>query len=186
MTAELAFRAREMSAAGLWSGRIADLLGVEPGAVQAALNGRSFEVEPSAAPGSAPVPVEPAAVEVPVESPLKASRDWPPPIDSATEWDEVRISRGYGVAPDVVRVRWVRLWGQRVRINAAGQVWCHCCLRFRTTEQLSHPFNGCPVGLPARSGTIVHLPDTTVDDGPRYLPVDGASSAWEKIARGKW
>lgn len=120
-------------------------------------------------------PLEPGLPVAPLEVPA-----WPPAVDERTEWGEVRISRGYGQPAGVVRVRWVLLWGKRVQINAASEVWCPSCLSFRTTEQLGHPHNSCPVGLPARSGVIVRVEDTTVDDGPRL------DSAWDLIMRGQW
>lgn len=171
MTPEQAFRARELSASGVWSGRIAEILGVDEMLVRRAIAGHDFREE-----SPAPKPRPPAP---PVPDPKPESVDpnaWPPQVGASTEWETVRVGSG----PDrgqTVRVRWVMLWGQRVRINAQDEVWCHFCLRFKTTQQLSHPFNGCPVGLPHRGG-LVTVDDTTEDDESRYLPGDGRDS-WD-------
>lgn len=102
---------------------------------------------------------------------------WPAPADESTVWESVwtsdRGSRGIEV-----RVRWVMLWGKRVRVNADDLVYCHACRQFKTTVDLSQPFNGCPVGLPRREG-IVYGPDMMPDE-PNYrsAPLDFFRISW--------
>ncbi len=165
MTPELAFQAREMSADGLWSGRIAELLKVDETFVLQALSGKTFDDVPTF--DAVPAPAVPSSSVDP--------NAWPPPVDTATEWDTVRISRGYGLGVDEISVRWVRLWGQPVRINDDHEVWCHFCLTFKTTKDLSHPYNGCPVGLPFRGGIVSYGPDDVMPEPPPLDALDDGS-----------
>ncbi|PZS15529.1 MAG: hypothetical protein DLM57_12490 [Pseudonocardiales bacterium] len=176
MSSEQAFRARELSASGIWSGRIAELLDVDETLVLRALAGDTFTDV------AAPLVVEAAPSEPEAPEPVDPNA-WPPPVDDSTEWATVRISRGYGLGVDEVSVRWVMLWGQRVRINAAAEVWCHFCLTFKTTKALSHPHNGCPVGLPFRGGIVAYDPDDVMPEEPRYPPVGGG---YVDLLRASW
>lgn len=163
MTAEQAFQARELSASGIWSGRIAELLDVDERDVLRALKGREFDDEPAE---------NAAALLVGLPAPADPP-SWPPPVDESTVWSTVRPMRPRThVRGGEVRVRRVQLWGKRVWINDRDEVFCdHCHLGFRTIAQLGAPDNGCPVGLPARPGPYPIRAD--VDDEPRYLPVAG-------------
>lgn len=174
MTAELAFKARELSASGVWSGRIAQLLGVEERLVLRALGGVDFD--------------EPASVGEPVDEPARvdASRPvdpnaWPPPVDESTHWSTVRVRTSWPHSVEV-RVRQVRLWGKRVLINDENEVWCPSCQRFRTTAQLGHPFNGCPVGLPTRAGPV----EVSFDpESPNYVAEPPRRDRWD-LFRSPW
>jgi hypothetical protein len=169
MTGELAFRARELSASGIWSGRIAELLEVDERVVLRVLRGEDVDDVP--APGTAEV-----VVEEPEPEPEAAPADpdaWPPLVDESTVWTTVRpVVPRTNVQGGEVQVRRVLLWGKSVWINAAGEVWCTDCVAFRTPAQLSHPFNSCPVGLPARGGPV-WFDGEAPDPEPRYLPVSG-------------
>lgn len=74
MTPEMGFRARELSAGGIWSGRIAEMLGVDEREVRRAVSGETFE-EPQreSEPTRAPTPVAAPRVVDPNE--------WPAPED---------------------------------------------------------------------------------------------------------
>ncbi|WP_375491997.1 hypothetical protein [uncultured Jatrophihabitans sp.] len=154
MTAELAFRVRALNAGGLQSDRIAELLSVGLSEVRSVLNGWEpddvDELEPALVEGQE---MSGPAVPVPAE-PVDEAPSWPPAPDASTRWHEVVTHHEYGYAPTRERVRWVRLWGKDVEVNAAAEVWCPHCQRFRSTAQLGHPRNGCPVGLPPRGGLI--------------------------------
>jgi hypothetical protein len=167
MTAELAFRARELSASGVWSGRIAELLEVDELLVLRVLRGDDVDDVP------APVMAE-VVVEEPEPEAAPADPDaWPPPVDESTVWTTVRpVLPRTNVQGGEAQVRRVLLWGKSVLINAAAEVWCPDCVAFRTPAQLSHPFNRCPVGLPARGGPV-WFDGEAPDPEPRYLPVSG-------------
>lgn len=173
MTSEMAFRTRELSESGLWSGRIAELLDVDERLVRRAIAGEIFEDEPPPRPG-ADMPARPAR-------PKPVDRDaWPPPVDESTEWASVSLSRGYAQKPTSVHVRSVQLWGKRVQIRANGDVWCTWCGgTFHTVAKLGAPGNGCPTGL-IRKGVrpICFDPDDpSYEPEPRYRPAGGAGGS---------
>ena len=176
LTDSQVFQVRELRKRGVWSGRIAELLDVDERYVLVALHGEPDadrlvddleHDEPDT--DDEPTTDETQAPPRPERAPADPNA-WPPPVDERTEWDEVLISRGYAKGVDRVRVRWVRLWGQRVRINDAGRVWCHYCLRSQTVAALGHPYNGCPVGLPVRGGIASVSEDEMVREAERWRP----------------
>jgi hypothetical protein len=112
-----------------------------------------------------------------------SEQTWPPPAESEADWIE-RTVRVRGLSTETIRVRTVTLWGRRVEINADGDVWCPSCWDFKTPVQLTHPWNSCPVGLPARGG-VVPVEDSTLDDEPKYLPVRPPSQ-FKDLMREPW
>lgn len=159
-----AFMAHELREQGVTPGRIAEMLNVDEAVLR-----RSFRL---------PDLVEPEQVadEAPAESPSS----WAPPADEHTHWRKVPV-RGQELGIGVLRrmdARRVRLWGRDVWIDAQELVWCPSCLAFRTIEELSHPSNGCPVGVQWPSGTIWRLRDSD-DESGRSRPID-------LITRGGW
>lgn len=172
LTPGLAFTARELHESGIWTGRISELLDLEERDVRSAIDERDLEPLPSPAAMSPPSP-EPVAEmsPEPVAELLKAPSVWPPLAGSDAEWS-TRLVMVRGVERREIRARPVLLWGKRVEINEGGEVWCPSCLQFRTTAQLGHPWNSCPVGLPRRD-LVLEVEDAPVGDGPRYRPVSG-------------
>jgi hypothetical protein len=58
-----------------------------------------------------------------------------------------------------VRCRRVRLWGQLVWVDdETGRVWCPHCWELLDVAVLGAPGNAHPVGLVARSGTLLPMP----------------------------
>ena len=96
-------------------------------------------------------------------------QEWPPPLSADPGWRKIRLGQGYD--PDTVRVRPVRLWGQDVLIDAAGDVVCVGCAKLVPVDELGRPTNAHPVGLPFRAaGQFVPAPTDSAEDDDEEPP----------------
>jgi hypothetical protein len=138
LTVSQVFEIRELHRAGIWSGRISELLDVDEMLVRRALDA---EAGPGDGDEMATEPVVEAPREEPVPRPNPPAA-WAPPANSSTRWQERRLITG-----ETVRLREVPLWGRLVLIDADWLVFCPCCWSMRTTDELGHPDNHCPVGI---------------------------------------
>jgi hypothetical protein len=90
---------------------------------------------------------------------------WPPPAGPNAKWTTKRWRRGYD---DVVwvRLRWVRLWSEMVRVDVEGRVWCDGCGHTVDVAELARPGNSHRVGL-FRGGLMTYFaaPVDDSDDG---------------------
>lgn len=182
LTPEQAFQARELSASGVWSGRIAELLGVDDRLLRLALDGRTGD---ELAQDEVQVP-EPASEPARVVPEQRADPNgWPPPADERTVWSTLRMPKNSPLGDDV-QVRTVRLWGRDVQVDERGLVWCPACHRFRSVEALGTRGNSCPVGVIWPSGGVHWFDGDAPDPEPRYVTDDRAGRGDLNFFRARW
>jgi hypothetical protein len=102
---------------------------------------------------------------------------WPPPVPADVQWQLVVALDPFGGKVERA-VREVRLWGQRVLIDADGDVWCDGCAQLVPVAVLGRPGHSHRVGLyrGRLNPLLTDMPTQPIDDdppavrGPTYPP----------------
>lgn len=106
-----------------------------------------------------------------------AERPWPAPPSSEAPWrlerfplDDTGTVAPGGRRTGEVRVREVMLWGRRVLINEANEVFCDDCWRFLQVEVLGRAGNTHRAGLTDWSGRLLPMrDDEPAERAPRWM-----------------